>query len=79
MTRATSCFRALTDNIATLSASIHCWAIGTRSPATREHGATAVEYALMLGLFAIAIIGAVSLFGNRLNNLFETYSNTIPT
>jgi pilus assembly protein Flp/PilA len=34
-------------------------------------GATAVEYGLMLGLIAVAIIAAVSLLGTSLRGLFE--------
>jgi pilus assembly protein Flp/PilA len=73
MTTASSCFQQIKEDVASTVASISCW-VGER----HENGATAVEYALMLGLFAIAIIGAVTLFGTRLNTLFETYSNTIP-
>ena len=35
-----------------------------------EHGATAVEYALMVGLIAIVIVGAVTLFGTAVSDLF---------
>lgn len=35
-----------------------------------DHGATAVEYALMVGLIAIVIIGSVSLFGIAVSDLF---------
>jgi pilus assembly protein Flp/PilA len=73
MTTATSCYRAIKHDVVTLAASLHCWL-----QSRHEDGATAVEYALMVGLFAIAIMGAVSLFGTRLNTLFNTYSNTIP-
>jgi len=37
---------------------------------TDEQGATAVEYALMVGLIAIVIVGSVSLFGLAVSNLF---------
>ncbi|HVK28395.1 MAG TPA: Flp family type IVb pilin [Nocardioides sp.] len=36
-----------------------------------ERGATAVEYALMMMLIAVAIIGAVALFGDAVVGLFE--------
>ncbi|MGQ0679286.1 MAG: Flp family type IVb pilin [Actinomycetota bacterium] len=36
----------------------------------REDGATAVEYGLMVGLIAIAIIVAVTAIGDELNRLF---------
>lgn len=35
-----------------------------------ESGATAVEYALIIGLIAIVIIGAVTLLGTSISNLF---------
>jgi pilus assembly protein Flp/PilA len=43
-----------------------------------ERGATAVEYALMVGLIAVAIIGAVSFFGRQLRGEFNRISNTLP-
>lgn len=36
----------------------------------KERGATAVEYGLLVGLIAVAIIVAVTLLGNQLNALF---------
>ena len=36
-----------------------------------EHGATAVEYAIMLALIAAVIIGAVTLLGQSTNDGFE--------
>jgi pilus assembly protein Flp/PilA len=44
----------------------------------REDGATAVEYALMVGLISVAIILAVSLMGSGLNTSYRIYANTIP-
>lgn len=35
-----------------------------------EKGATAVEYGLMVALIAIVIIGAVSLLGDELSDVF---------
>ena len=37
-----------------------------------EKGATAVEYGLMVGLIAVVIIGAVTLLGGELKELFTT-------
>ena len=37
----------------------------------REDGATAVEYGLMVGLIAVAIIATVVLLGGQLNQLFQ--------
>jgi pilus assembly protein Flp/PilA len=35
-----------------------------------ERGATAVEYGLMVGLIAVVIVGAVTIFGQGVENLF---------
>ncbi|MGY1635992.1 Flp family type IVb pilin [Geodermatophilus sp. SYSU D00742] len=37
-----------------------------------EKGATAVEYGLMVGLIAIAIIGAVMFLSDELSGLFDS-------
>ncbi|NYG07701.1 Flp pilus assembly pilin Flp [Phycicoccus badiiscoriae] len=41
-------------------------------PGTRrgDHGATAVEYALMVGMIALVIVAAVTLFGRNVSTLF---------
>ncbi len=52
--------------------------INGRKAEIEERGATAVEYALMVGLIAVAIIGAVSLLGRRLKTTFNMITNTIP-
>jgi len=43
-----------------------------------EKGATAVEYGLMVGLIAVAIIATVVLLGNKLDGLFQTITNALP-
>ena len=45
--------------------------------ATRERGATAVEYGLMVALIAIVIIVAVTLLGKNLNGLFNTAATKV--
>ncbi len=49
-----------------------------RKAIIEERGATAVEYALMVGLIAVAIIGAVSLLGDKIKSSFNSISNTLP-
>ncbi|MDV3353932.1 MULTISPECIES: Flp family type IVb pilin [Dietzia] len=44
----------------------------------KDRGATAVEYGLMVGLIAVAIIAAVILLGDSLTDLFTDVSTTIP-
>jgi pilus assembly protein Flp/PilA len=43
-----------------------------------ERGATAVEYALMIGLVALVIITAVSLLGSNLSAFFESVATNPP-
>ena len=42
-----------------------------------DEGATAVEYGLMVALIAAVIIGAVTLIGANLNNLFNTVAGAL--
>ena len=44
-----------------------------------DRGATAVEYGLMVGLIAVAIIVAVGLLGTNLTNLFNGVGSKIPS
>ena len=44
---------------------------------SREQGATAVEYGLMVALIAIVIIVAVALLGTNLSTLFNTTASSI--
>src|SRR3954451_10787208 len=43
-----------------------------------EKGATAVEYGLLVGLIAVAIIATVSLLGSKLDGLFSTIKDALP-
>ncbi|WHP58175.1 Flp family type IVb pilin [Arthrobacter sp. KFRI-F3372] len=42
-----------------------------------DKGATAVEYGIMVGLIAVAIIVAVNLLGGTLDGFFDTVNNTL--
>ncbi len=44
-----------------------------------EKGATAVEYGLMVGLIAIAIIGAVMFLSDELEGLFDSIGTSLST
>ena len=46
--------------------------------AREEKGATAVEYGLLVGLIAVAIIVTVGLLGKQLNSLFESIQKALP-
>ena len=45
--------------------------------AREETGATAVEYGLIVGLIAVAIVVAVTLVGTNLNTLFGTVNTKL--
>jgi pilus assembly protein Flp/PilA len=45
----------------------------------QERGATAVEYGLMVGLIAVAIIVAVTALGGKLSGLFDGVTGKVPT
>ena len=42
-----------------------------------DQGATAVEYALLVALIAVAIIAAVTALGGGLNNLFMNVKSSL--
>ncbi|HEY9078536.1 Flp family type IVb pilin [Magnetovibrio sp.] len=42
-----------------------------------EHGATAIEYALIATLICVAIIGALNLFADNMGNMFNSISNAV--
>lgn len=42
-----------------------------------EEGATAIEYALIAALIALAIVGALQATGTSLNGLFERVQDTL--
>jgi len=44
-----------------------------------DRGASAVEYALLVGLIAIVLIVGVSLLGQNLGNTFNNVATTLPT
>ena len=50
-----------------------------RSLAHDTDGATAIEYGLIAGLIAVAIIAAVTLVGGDLSTLFTNVGTALPT
>lgn len=44
----------------------------------REDGASAIEYALIAGLIAVAIIGAARLLGTEIGLTFDNIRNALP-
>ncbi|HET8614522.1 MAG TPA: Flp family type IVb pilin [Actinomycetales bacterium] len=53
--------------------------IRARQATDRDHGATAVEYGLMVSLIAVAIITAVALIGTNLSTMFNAVAGRIAT
>ncbi|MGN0542318.1 MAG: Flp family type IVb pilin [Acutalibacteraceae bacterium] len=45
---------------------------------TDENGQGMVEYALILGLIALAVIGALVLLGPRVSSLYQQVNDAIP-
>ncbi|MDO4716689.1 MAG: Flp family type IVb pilin [Propionibacteriaceae bacterium] len=43
----------------------------------KEKGATAVEYALIIALIAVVIIGTVTLLGGQIRTAFENVSKAV--
>jgi pilus assembly protein Flp/PilA len=43
-----------------------------------DSGATAVEYGIMVGLIAVAIVGTVLLLGQALNDTFQAVVDDLP-
>jgi len=48
-----------------------------RSHLRKDEGATAVEYGLLVSLIAIIVIGGVTLFGNRVNDVFTFVTSKV--
>lgn len=44
-----------------------------------EDGPTATEYAVMIALICVAVIGALSSFGVHMDNVYISLASTIPT
>ena len=42
-----------------------------------DDGPTGTEYAVLLGLIAVAVIGALATFGERMDNLYTSISSTL--
>ena len=52
--------------------------IQDRFEGRKDRGATAVEYGLLVGLIAVAIIGTLIALGPRLDALFQQVLNALP-
>lgn len=43
-----------------------------------EEGPTATEYGVLIAVICVAVIGALSAFGNHMNNLYVAIDQTVP-
>lgn len=43
-----------------------------------EDGPTATEYAVLIAVICVAVIGALSNFGNHMDNLYTSIASTVP-
>jgi pilus assembly protein Flp/PilA len=60
-----------------LMTGVQTWFADLKLRAQDERGATAVEYALMVALIAVVIIGAVTLIGTSARDKFNDVGNSI--
>ncbi|BDE58841.1 Flp family type IVb pilin [Rhodococcus hoagii] len=60
-------------------ANLYLMGLDVKDRLTRDdRGATAVEYGLLVGLIAVAIIVTVALLGGTLDGLFNDVNNQLP-
>jgi pilus assembly protein Flp/PilA len=58
---------------------VQLWFGGLRDRLAEQHGATAVEYALMIALIALVIVAAVTFLGQETKKPFEEISVPLST
>jgi pilus assembly protein Flp/PilA len=56
---------------------LQTWWADLKGRATEEHGATAVEYALMVALIAVVIIVAVTFIGTSASTKFDQVGSAV--
>ena len=62
-----------------LFVTLNSFVVSTKARLTREEtGATAVEYGLIIGLIAVAIIAVLVILGPQLAALFQGVSDELP-
>lgn len=44
-----------------------------------EDGPTATEYAVLIAIICVAVIGAMSSFGVHMDNIYTSIAGTVPT
>jgi pilus assembly protein Flp/PilA len=49
------------------------------APRDEEKGASMVEYGLLVGLIAIVVIGALTVLGGGISDLFDRAADELPT
>jgi pilus assembly protein Flp/PilA len=58
---------------------LQTWWADLKDRVTEEHGATAVEYALMVALIAVVIIAAVTFIGQSASEKFGEVGTAVDT
>jgi pilus assembly protein Flp/PilA len=51
----------------------------TQVSGSRDRGATATEYAILVGFIAIALIGGITVFGSALDDWFSHLASNLDT
>lgn len=60
-----------------LMVSMLAFVAGVKDKFESEKGATATEYALLVGLIALILVGGVGMFGGALNGFFGGLAATV--
>ena len=60
-----------------LMVSMLAFIAGVKDKLESEKGATATEYGLLVGLIAVALVGAVGTFGGNLSDFFDEIAVTV--
>jgi pilus assembly protein Flp/PilA len=65
--------------MSSLMVSMIAFVAGVKDRLSSEKGATATEYALLVGLIALVIVAGVTLFGTNLNTFFSGLGSRVGT
>ena len=58
---------------------VYAWMLSLQSRLKEDRGATAVEYGLLVGLIAVAIIAGLLIIGPKLTAIFNNVGSNLPT
>ena len=60
------------------SAAVNAFCQKLREFVRSDDGPTAVEYAILIAVICVAVIGALSSFGVHMDNLYTSIASTVP-